>query len=67
MGAYFLTFLLEFLRPYIPGAWRYLFYGSIALIVYMYAPKGLYTIVHAVGSRIKGSKIKGEGYDSQTA
>jgi branched-chain amino acid transport system permease protein len=67
MGAYFLTFLLEFLRPYIPGAWRYLFYGSIALIVYMYAPKGLYTIVNAVGSRMKGSKMKGEGYDRQTA
>lgn len=67
MGAYFLTFLLEFLRPYIPGAWRYLFYGSIALIVYMYAPNGLYTIVNAVGSRIKGSKKKGEGYDRQTA
>ena len=67
MGAYFLTFLLELLRPYIPGAWRYLIYGSIALIVYMYAPKGLYTIVDAVRSRIKGNKTRGEGYDSQTA
>ncbi len=67
IGAYFLTFLLEFLRPYIPGAWRYLIYGSIALIVYMYAPKGLYTIVEAVGNRIKGKQTKGEGYDSQTA
>ena len=67
IGAYFLTFLLEFLRPYIPGAWRYLFYGSVALIVYMYAPKGLYTIVNAVGSRITRKKINGEGYDSQTA
>ena len=67
MGAYFLTFLLEFLRPYIPGAWRYLIYGSFALIVYMYAPKGLYTIVNTIGSRIKGNKMKGEGYDSQTA
>jgi len=67
MGAYFLTFLLEFLRPYIPGAWRYLCYGMVALIVYNYAPKGLFTIVDAVGNRIKGKKIKGEGYDSQTA
>ena len=67
LGAYFLTFLLEFLRPYIPGAWRYLCYGMVALIVYNYAPKGLFTIVNAVGNRIKGKKIKGEGYDSQAA
>ncbi len=67
MGAYFLTFLLELLRPYIPGAWRYLFYGTIALTVYMYAPKGLYTIVDAFHSRIKGKKMKGKGYDRQTA
>jgi branched-chain amino acid transport system permease protein len=67
MGAYFLTFLLEFLRPYIPGAWRYLCYGMVALIVYNYAPKGLFTIVNAVDKRIKGNKMKGEGHDSQTA
>jgi branched-chain amino acid transport system permease protein len=67
LGAYFLTFLLEFLRPYMPGAWRYLCYGMVALIVYNYAPKGLFTIVYAVGNRIQGKKIKGEGYDSQAA
>lgn len=67
IGAYFLTFLLEFLRPYIPGAWRYLFYGSIALIVYMYAPKGLFTIVDALGKRIARNRIESEEYDSQTA
>ncbi|MCP4149077.1 MAG: branched-chain amino acid ABC transporter permease [bacterium] len=67
LGAYFLTFLLEFLRPYIPGAWRYLCYGMVALIVYSYAPKGLFTIVDAVNNRIKGKRIKGKEYDSQTA
>ena len=67
LGAYFLTFLLELLRPYIPGAWRYLIYGMIALAVYMYAPRGLFTIVNAVSDRIGRSKVKGEGYDSQTA
>lgn len=44
-GAYFLTFLLEYLRPYIPGAWRFLCYGTIALLVYNYAPKGLFSII----------------------
>lgn len=66
LGAYFLTFLLEFSRPYIPGAWRYLFYGMIALIVYMYAPKGLFTIIDAVQNRIRGKNLKGEEYGSQT-
>ncbi len=66
LGAYFLTFLLEFSRPYIPGAWRYLCYGMIALIVYMYAPKGLFTIIDAVQNRIRGKNLKGEEYDSQT-
>jgi branched-chain amino acid transport system permease protein len=67
LGAYFLTFLLEFSRPYIPGSWRYLCYGMIALIVYMYAPRGLFTIVTAVENRIRGKNLKGEEYDSQAA
>ena len=67
LGAYFLTFLLEFSRPYIPGSWRYLCYGMIALIVYMYAPRGLFTIVNAVENRIRGKNLRGEEYDSQTA
>jgi branched-chain amino acid transport system permease protein len=67
LGAYFLTFLLELLRPYIPGAWRHLFYGMIALTVYMYAPNGLFTISNAVRKRIGRNKIKGEEYDHQTA
>ncbi|MCP4493739.1 MAG: branched-chain amino acid ABC transporter permease [Gammaproteobacteria bacterium] len=45
LGAFFLTFLLEYLRPYLPGAERYFIYGSIALVIYMYQPKGLYEIV----------------------
>jgi branched-chain amino acid transport system permease protein len=60
LGAYFLTLLLEFLRPYIPGAWRYLFYGMIALIVYNYAPRGIFTIVDAVINRVSGKKIRGD-------
>ena len=35
MGAYFLTFLLEYLRPFIPGTERYFIYGTIALVVYV--------------------------------
>jgi branched-chain amino acid transport system permease protein len=45
MGAYFLTFLLEYLRPFIPGTERYFIYGCIALVVYVLEPKGLYRII----------------------
>ncbi len=41
LGAFFLTFLLEYLRPYLPGAERYFIYGGIALLLYMYEPKGI--------------------------
>lgn len=44
-GAFFLTFLLEFLRPVLPGAERYLIYGLIALVLYMAQPKGLAHVI----------------------
>lgn len=44
-GAFFLTFLLEYLRPILPGAERYFIYGGIALLLYMYEPKGMYEIL----------------------
>lgn len=44
IGAFFLTFLLEKLRPFLPGAERYFIYGGIALLLYMYQPKGIYEI-----------------------
>ena len=52
-GAFFLTFLLEYLRPYLPGAERYLIYGVIALLLYMYQPKGLYQIMINQFNRFK--------------
>jgi len=44
-GAFFLTFLLEYLRPVLPGAERYLVYGGIALLLYLYQPKGIYQLI----------------------
>jgi branched-chain amino acid transport system permease protein len=66
LGAYFLTFLLEYLRPYIPGAWRYLLYGVIALVVYYYAPKGLYNIFQAGSNRLEKKIRKNEQYGQTT-
>ena len=45
IGAFFLTFLLEYLRPFIPGTERYFIYGVIALVVYVLEPKGIINIV----------------------
>lgn len=44
-GAFFLVLLLEYLRPILPGAERYLIYGGIALVLYMYQPKGMAEIL----------------------
>lgn len=56
-GAFFLTFLLEYLRPYLPGAERYFIYGGIALLLYMYEPKGLHRLLTVAIDRLKwGSK-----------
>lgn len=45
LGAFFMTFLLEYLRPLLPGSERYLVYGMIALLLYVYQPKGIYAII----------------------
>lgn len=51
LGAFFLTFLLEYLRPYLPGAERYFIYGGIALLLYMYQPKGMTEIISKLMAR----------------
>lgn len=45
MGAFFLTFLLEYLRPFLPGTERFLIFGCIALLLYMFQPKGIYHLI----------------------
>lgn len=52
IGAFFLTFLLEYLRPYLPGAERYFIYGGVALVLYMYQPKGIIALLDSLWSRV---------------
>lgn len=54
LGAFFLTFLLEYLRPWLPGAERFLIYGGIALVLYMYQPRGLLVLVPQLWRRLRG-------------
>lgn len=56
IGAFMLSFLLEELRPYLPGAERYFIYGSVALILYMVQPKGMMQIIKDLWSRLSGGR-----------
>ncbi|MDD9908905.1 MAG: branched-chain amino acid ABC transporter permease [Ahrensia sp.] len=53
IGAFFLTFLLEYLRPWLPGAERYMVYAGLALILYMVQPKGLASLVTDAAARLR--------------
>ena len=52
IGAYFLTILLEYLRPVIPGMERYFVYGAVALVVYVCWPNGIYSLLASAGCRL---------------
>ncbi len=56
IGAFFLVFLLEWLRPVLPGAERYFIYGLIALVIYMYQPKGIIKIFADLIRKLRGTK-----------
>ncbi|MDZ7603562.1 MAG: branched-chain amino acid ABC transporter permease [Hoeflea sp.] len=56
IGAYFMTFLLEYLRPVLPGSERYLVYGLIALVLYVYQPKGIMELLRKLGVRAGGGR-----------
>ena len=59
IGAFFLTFLLEYLRPFLPGAERYFIYGGIALVLYMCQPKGIYEIAAQLKNRLAPARGAG--------
>ena len=58
-GAFFLTFLLEWLRPFFPGPERFLIYGAVALLVYVTQPKGLHYLARStLGKAVRITKPK---------
>lgn len=59
LGAYFLTFLLEYLRPFLPGPERYVIYGTVALVVYVLEPRGLHAVVSAAARRLRPARASG--------
>ena len=54
IGAFFMVFLLEYLRPWLPGPERYFVYGAIALVLYMVQPKGIVAILQSARARLRG-------------
>ena len=60
-GAFFLVLLLEYLRPWLPGAERYLIYGGIALVIYMIQPKGIHAMLSGLGMKVRGGRNAGAG------
>lgn len=59
LGAFFLTLLLEYLRPILPGTERYFVYGAIALVLYVYRPKGLISIFTSLVAKPNRKEPKG--------
>ena len=61
-GGYFLTFILEYLRPYLYGAWRFVAYSVLALFIIVYKPRGFYGIAQDIVNRFQRKRIGGEVY-----
>ena len=56
IGAFFMVFLLAWLRPYLPGTERYFVYSMIALVIYMYQPKGIMAIIDTLWTRLRAAR-----------
>ncbi len=62
-GGYFLTFILEYLRPYLYGEWRLFAYSVVAIFIVIYRPRGFYGLIEDVANwfraRMRGSEQYG--------
>jgi branched-chain amino acid transport system permease protein len=59
-GGYFLTFLLEYLRPVLWGANRYIVYSVAALLMIVFRPTGFYGIARDIKKWFQRKSISGE-------
>jgi len=55
-GGYFLTFILEYLRPYLFGQWRLFAYALVAIFIIIYRPRGFYGIAQDIGNWLQGKR-----------
>jgi len=61
-GGYFLTFILEYLRPYLFGQWRLFVYALVAIFIVIYRPRGFYGIAQDIVKWFRRKRIGGEIY-----
>jgi len=61
-GGYFLTFILEYLRPYLFGQWRLFAYALVAIFIVIYRPRGFAGIGQDIVNWFRARMRKGEQY-----
>ena len=61
-GGYFLTFILEYLRPYLFGQWRLFAYALVAIFIVIYRPRGFVGIGEDIRNWFRARTGKGEQY-----
>jgi len=66
LGAFFMSFLFDYLRPFLPGTERFFLFGVAALLLYVYQPKGIYQIVADLISGLR-AKFAGEAGNGKAA
>ena len=54
IGSFVITFSLEYLRDI--GAYRFLLYGILMIVIMLYQPKGLYGMIMTIKNKIEGDK-----------
>jgi len=61
-GGYFLTFILEYLRPYLFGQWRLFAYALVAIFIVIYKPRGFAGIAQDVANWFQTRKRRSAQY-----
>ncbi|UCD54467.1 MAG: hypothetical protein JSU76_01975, partial [Dehalococcoidia bacterium] len=61
-GGYFLTFILEDLRPSLFGQWRLFAYALVAIFIVSYRPRGFVGIGEDIVNWFRARMRKGEQY-----
>jgi len=65
-GGYFITFIVEYLRPFLEGAWRFLAYALVALAIVYFRPGGFYGIAQDIAGWFRLKRRGGIQYDQVT-
>lgn len=62
-GGYFITFIVEQLRPFLEGSWRFLTYSLIAIAIVYFRPRGFMGIAQDITAWFRMKRKGGVQYD----